>query len=868
MAKTYEVAIALGAKLLSNFNATFNAASKQINGLEAKSNKANKGFLGLRSGIGKVVGAATGMAVAVGAGLGLKAMFTTAQATQQKLSQMDAVLKSTGGAAGMSKQALLQLADAQSKVTTFSKGTIISGENLLLTFTGIGKNVFPATIKAAQDMSTAMGTDLNTSVMTLGKALNNPAEGLSKLTKQGVTFTAEQQKQVKAMVAAGNTAGAQSIMLKELQKEFGGSAEAAGKTFAGQLTVLKNQLTGVGGSIMGTLMPAATKFISAISSNMPKIQSFITNVINNVKPYIEGVINDIVKIASNFLPQLNSKVSSTGGIIKGVVSGAFGGFKTALDWIANHGEMVKTAVKGIALAVSAYGLALAVVTIKEKAAMIIEALSKAWWMATGIIGAYRNGMSLAAIAQDVFNVAMEANPVGMYMVAIMALVGVVVLVYKNWSKISKFFSGLWNGVKNIFNGFWNWLKGFFSKWGVEILAVLFPFMAVPLLVAKHWGQIKNVLNGVWNTVKASVKFGWNAIKNVVSSAVTAVVQVVAKIWSTIVKAVTGSALFKVVSAIFKGILAIVIIVGYNIYKAFTSIWKSVSTTVKSVLTTIWSFISSIWNKIYTTISNILRKVWSVISSIWNTIYTAIATFLTNIWNAEVRGWTLIFNTISSVLTKIWNVIVSIWNSIYNSIASILKTIWSYITNIWNTVYSTISGIVTNIWNTIVSGFTNAYNGVVSIFSSLKNTIATIFNDVWSVIKSVINGGIGMINGFIGGVNKAIGVANKVPGVNIGTVEAIPKLAHGGYIKHRPGGILANIGEGSEDEIVSPISKLKSIVGNMSGGGMNISYSPNIIIQGNASKDDVVEALSISQSQFDRFMDNYMRKKARVSFNNE
>lgn len=51
--KTYQIAFALGAKLLSNFNSTFNAASKQITGLENKSAKANKGFLGLGSGIKK-----------------------------------------------------------------------------------------------------------------------------------------------------------------------------------------------------------------------------------------------------------------------------------------------------------------------------------------------------------------------------------------------------------------------------------------------------------------------------------------------------------------------------------------------------------------------------------------------------------------------------------------------------------------------------------------------------------------------------------------------------------------------------------------------------------------------------------------------
>jgi hypothetical protein len=141
-------------------------------------------------------------------------------------------------------------------------------------------------------------------------------------------------------------------------------------------------------------------------------------------------------------------------------------------------------------------------------------------------------------------------------------------------------------------------------------------------------------------------------------------------------------------------------------------------------------------------------------------------------------------------------------------------------------------------------------------------------DIWNVIKSVINSGIGMINGFIGGVNSVIETANKVPGVNIGTVSNIPQLATGGYIKHRPGGILANIGEGNEDEIVSPVSKLKNIINNsLPQQSATVQYSPQVIIQGNASKDDVYEAISMSQSDFDRMMENYNRRRQRVSFSN-
>jgi phage-related protein len=867
--KTYEIAFQLGAKIASNFGSTFSSASKSIQNLENQSKAANKGFLGLGEGASKVVSTLAGLGGIVGAGLGIKAMFDSASAGQQKLAQMDAVLKSTGGAAGMTKQQLLDLAAAQGKVTTFSKGTNIATENLLLTFTGIGDKVFPDVLKATNDMATAMGMDTSSAALTLGKALNDPATGLTKLTKQGVTFTAEQQNQIKAMVAAGDTAGAQSMMLKELQREFGGSAEAAGKTFAGQLTILKNNISGVGSSIATTLMPYITKFMTLITDNLPIIQSTVMSVVNTVTPYIAAVMSDVAQIASNVLPDLSGSFGGVKDAVLGLIQNGLDAFKEGMDFIAQHGDATREVLEVLALAVTSYGIAVGIVTAKQKAAMIIEALSKAWFVATGIIGAMREGMSLASIAQLELNAAMEANPIGAITLVVMALIGACVLLYQNWDTVSSFFSGVWESVKNAFSSFWEWLKNFLSQWGTVILAVVAPFLGVPLLIAQHWDQIKETLGAVWDKVKSAVSSAWESIKNSISSAWTSIKTGISNAWNAIVNAITNSPLFKVISAIFKGILAVVIVVVYNLYTRVVAGWTNIFNTAKSVLTAVWSFITSIWNKIYTTISNVLTQVWTVITSVWNKIYSTVSSVVTSVWNVIVTVWSTIYSTVSSILTTVWNVIVTIWNNIYNAVSSVLQTIWTFITTVWNNVYTTVSSIVTNIWNTIVSGFTSAYDGIVSIFGSIKDTISNIFMDIWEIIKSVINTGIGMINGFIGGVNSVIDTANKVPGVHIETVSNIPQLANGGYIKHRPGGILANIGEGNEDEIVSPVSKLKSIINSGSTSQQQqapISYSPQIIIQGNASKDDVVQALSISKAQFKQLMDDYNSGKGRLSFN--
>ena len=75
-------------------------------------------------------------------------------------------------------------------------------------------------------MSPVLGTDASGSAIQLGKALNDPIKGITALTRVGVTFTEQQKDQITTLVESGKTIDAQKIILGELQKEFGGSAEA------------------------------------------------------------------------------------------------------------------------------------------------------------------------------------------------------------------------------------------------------------------------------------------------------------------------------------------------------------------------------------------------------------------------------------------------------------------------------------------------------------------------------------------------------------------------------------------------------------------------------------------------------------------
>jgi len=189
--------------------------------------------------------------------------------------QLNSVLKSTGGIAGVTADEVNKLSKELQKSTRFSDEQIGSAQNLLLTFTNIGKNIFPTTTRAVLDMATAMGTDLKTTSIQVGKALQDPTRGVTALQKVGVKLTDSQKDLVKSLQDTGDMAGAQAIILKELQTEFGGSSDAAGKTFAGQLDIAGNALDDVLESIGGVIANGLTPFVEKIEPLVVGIQDFI-----------------------------------------------------------------------------------------------------------------------------------------------------------------------------------------------------------------------------------------------------------------------------------------------------------------------------------------------------------------------------------------------------------------------------------------------------------------------------------------------------------------------------------------------------------------------------------------------------------------
>jgi hypothetical protein len=206
----------------------------ETKGLESAVGKVD-GTLGkLGSTFGKIAVAAAGaFAVDKIVAFG-KASLDAYGESARVASQTEAVLKSTGNAANTTADHMGDLANRLKNLSGVSDEEIQSGENMLATFTnitnGLGpqNQIFDQATQTMLDLSVATGTDAKGAAVQLGKALNDPVKGISALTRVGVTFTQQQKDQIAALVKSGDTMGAQKIILAELNKEFGGSAKAAG----------------------------------------------------------------------------------------------------------------------------------------------------------------------------------------------------------------------------------------------------------------------------------------------------------------------------------------------------------------------------------------------------------------------------------------------------------------------------------------------------------------------------------------------------------------------------------------------------------------------------------------------------------------
>jgi hypothetical protein len=375
-----------------------------------------------------------------------------------------------------------KLAEALMHKSGVDDEAIQSGENLLLTFTNVqnqvgkGNDIFNQATSTMLDMSVALGQDTKSSAVQLGKALNDPIKGITALSRVGVSFTAGQKAQIKAMVDAGDTMGAQKIILAELNKEFGGSAEAAGKTLPGQISILKESFSNLAGELTATLVPA----LSAVAGFFAKHPALAKAMVIGVLAVAAAMV--LLNVALAVTAALASPwILAAIGIAAAVAAVAAG-----LIYAYKHSETFRDIVDG------------AFSVVKTVASTLFNWFKSNWPLLLAII----------------------TGPVG----------AAAILLVKHWGSIRDATTGAWAAVKGAVSSAVDWMHGALSG-----LATWISGFANGVWKAAV-GRVTSILDGIGTAAHdavAAVKGAMHSVEKAISDAVAGIGRAASSVASAI-----------------------------------------------------------------------------------------------------------------------------------------------------------------------------------------------------------------------------------------------------------------------------------------------------------------------------------------------
>lgn len=326
--------------------------------------------------------------------------------------------------------------------------------------------------------------------------------GLMLTGKNAATFNSN----VKAVADAAKSAGSNVDGWQTIQKNFNQRLAEAKQTV---------EATGI--TIGTALLPAVTSILHAVMSVIGPIASWVqghqhlTAIILGSLAGI-GLLVGAINLASKAFGAVKSAVDGVTSVFKGIGK-LFDLFSASADASAAAADGAAASVDGLAASEDAAAASTDAATASADA-------SSASWLRSGAtaVGAAAKylvlqGAQLAVAAatkiwtalQWLFNAAMDANPIGLVVVAIAALAAGVVYAYTHFKVFRDIVNDVWSWLKGAVVGTINWVR---DHWKLILEIITGPIGLAVVLVQKYWGDIKQwFMDGV-HDVEAIV--GWFA----------------------------------------------------------------------------------------------------------------------------------------------------------------------------------------------------------------------------------------------------------------------------------------------------------------------------------------------------------------------
>ncbi|WP_354631132.1 peptidoglycan DD-metalloendopeptidase family protein [Levilactobacillus brevis] len=664
---------------------------------------------------------------------------TTNSATKARA--LTEVLASYGSAAGKSGDEIAQMSQGVAKLSGSAKvtsslfqrtfGKVPELQKAIVNSSGMSTDAFNKALAAGKITGTQLQSYMVKASKTSGKAWEEFSEtSKGKLASLQGTYT-----NLKVAFAKPLTAGVEKAIDSITKKK-------------GKLDAVKNSLTALVTKAGAKTGQYIGKFIKFLVNNQKAISTFAGSLISIVSSLGKGVW-DVVA----------GSLKAIGGHSKDASKG-LSGVASATKAIASH-------KKGIADVGKAIAIAFAVGNIVKFVEMIgdVIRITHLW-----------------TAAQWLFNVALDANPIGIAVVAIGALGAAFYESYKHikpfreavngvasaigkWAKgafktagkaissfgktvknvmkgIGKFFTGklgweqaishaigkmtssakrAFKPVSNVFKSFINGVKGIFKGFGKVLEIILIAPLALEVGIAiKTWQKIKKPVMSVVNAIKSGVSKGFKAVSKAVSSIWKGITSSTKKAWNLVYK--------YVISPVTK------------VYKAVTK--YIVKATVKAI-STAWDTLKDLTHDAWMLIQKYIIK---PVEYIWKIIQKYII-------KNFVKGISTTWDTIKDLTHDAWLIIKKYT---VNPVISAYKTVSKWINKLLNTI-TNVLGSIKKVWNDIWNSISNTFK---EIWNNIKSIAQDGINDVISILDTGIGGIDSVIHAF-GGKKKAIGTISKV-----------------------------------------------------------------------------------------------------------
>lgn len=560
-----------------------------------------------------------------------------------------------------------------------------------------------------------------------------------------------------------------------------------------------------------SVTPIMTNMIKSINFNhiattVKSVFSAITTVLsiakNAVADFIKGFLNTgAITTAWNAVVAVIKAIITVSKVVINAVAGIISSFQGAGE-SASVFQMIGTLIGSIVTVVANVITAVAnfidkamsirgVSDVIQSVVVVVGSLYAGFKLfglvqavisgVTTAINVMRTALSVAKGAMIALNAAFAANPIGIIIIAITAVVAALVWFFsqttvgkKVWSDFVTFMGGVWQGVisgvtaagqwvSNVWNtavafiqGIWSGVVTFFAGIWNGIIATLQPLFTA---LTDGWNNAMTNLSAIWNGIVTIASAVWNLLKDVIMGPILLLLDLItgdftqlgidaANIWNNIVSSL---------GAIWSGVVQIATIIFNILMTAITNVWNMIA-----------SFTVSVWNAIVSKVVSIWKNFVSNAASFASGLFNGIK----NIWNA-IPGWASgLWNSVKGAVSGIWNGIVSFARSFASNVFNGIRNIWNSIpgwaSGIWNSVRSVVSSAWNSIRSTIVSMANNAISGLRSAWGGIVGWVSGIWNGVKGAIRGAMNfslfgAGSAIMNGFLSGLRSVWGAITSFVG---------------------------------------------------------------------------------------------------------